>query len=147
MTEQKANSALDLSAFDAAIKRQEQGIEVDILGPDDTPIGLKIKVAGPDSQRAQKAEEELTDELLAEMADDPAGGRKVRRRAKAADAMKRNIRYLARLTMGWEPPVALDGKPPMAYSIENAEELYTRFRFIREQVDAAGGNRARFTKG
>ena len=141
MTEQQ-KGALDLSAFDAAVKRQEQGIEVDILGPDgETPIGLKIKVAGPDSQRAQKAQEELADGLLEKQA------RKGKiARVKPAEARKRGIMYLARVTIGWSPAVKLDGKE-LAYSVENAERLYTALPFIREQVDEAGGDRARFMKG
>lgn len=130
--------ALDLSSLDEAIRKQDEGIAVEIKGLDGkTPLGLVVKVAGPDSQRAQAAQEELADELIAE---ENLG------RMSAGEATRRGIRYLARITLGWEPAVTLDGKE-MGYSVENAEALYTRFRFIREQVDKAAGNRARFTKG
>lgn len=131
-------TALDLSDFSAALERQEAGTEIDILGMDEkTPIGLKIRVAGPDSQRATKATEELTDDLIEKQ---QAG------RVKASEAKQRGIRYLARITLGWAPAVKLDGQE-LQYSVENAERLYTKFRFIRDQVDKAAVDRARFTEG
>lgn len=136
MSEKKA--AIDLSSFEDAIQKQEKGIDVPILGMDGkTPLGLTIRVAGPDSDRAQKAQEELADELIEQ---------ENMTRLNARDAAKRGIKYLARITIGWAPDVVLDGQE-LAYSPENAERVYTKFRFIREQVDRAAGNRARFIKG
>ena len=143
MTKQKqapaSSGALDLSSVDAAIKRQDEGLDVEIKGLDGkTPLGLVIRVAGPDSQRAQEAQEALTDEMLAREASET--------RTSAKEATERGIRYLARITIGWQPAVKLDGEE-MAYSVANAEALYRRFRFIRDQVDRAASNRARFSKG
>lgn len=136
MTDKKG--AIDLSSFEDAIQKQEKGIDVPILGMDGkTPLGLTIRVAGPDSDRAQRAQEELADELIEQ---------ENMTRLNARDAAKRGIKYLARITIGWTPDVVLDGQE-LAYSPENAEKVYTRFRFIREQVDRAAGNRARFIKG
>lgn len=130
--------ALDLTALDDAVKRQDAGIGIDILGPDGkTPLGLTIIVAGPDSERALAAQEELADEML---------GQESLGRAKARETMKRGIRYLARITIGWTPAVKIGGNE-IAYSVENAEMLYTRFRFIREQIDRAAADRARFMNG
>lgn len=138
MTEKKNAGPIDLSAFDEVVKKQDEGITVDIVGMDGkSPLGLSIRVAGPDSERAQKAQEELADELI---------DQENLTRLKAKEAAQRGIRYLARITMGWEPAVVLDGKE-LAYSPENAEKVYARFKFIREQVDRAAGNRARFMKG
>lgn len=136
MTE--ASGALDLSGFDAAAKRHEEGIVVDIIGPDgETPSGLKIRVAGPDSQRARKAQEDLAASLIAQ---ENIG------KPKASETTRRGIEFLARITLGWEPAVKIDGKE-MVYSVENAEKLYGRYSFIRDQVDRAAGKRARFMNG
>lgn len=138
MTEAKTQKKpVDLSSMDEAVKRQDQGIDVPINGMDGKSLGFTIKVAGPDSERAIKAQEELADELI------EAGNNE---RLKAREAARRGVRYLAKITMGWDPAVVVDGKE-LAYSEENAEKLYTRFRFIREQVDRAAGNRKAFTKG
>ncbi len=107
--------ALDLSSLDAAIKRQDEGLAVEIKGLDGkTPLGLTIKVAGPDSQRAQKAQEELADEMIAR--------EELSTKASAKEATERGIKFLARVTLGWEPAVKLDGEE-LGYSVKNAETL------------------------
>lgn len=144
MSEKATSGALDLSAFDAATKRQEQGIEVDILGLDgETPIGLKIKVAGPDSQRAQKAQAELADVRFEKQAKKG----KAAFRIKAAEARDQQIQYLARVTIGWEPPIVNLGGTEIKCSPENAEILYRAHPFIREQVQETSDDRERFMKG
>jgi len=138
MTEKKASKPVDLATFDAAVKKQEDGIAVPILAMDGkTKLGFSIRVAGPDSDRAERAQEELTDELIEQ---------ENMTRVQAREATQRGLRYLAKITIGWEPAVILDGQE-LAYSEDNAFKLYQRFKFIREQVDRAAGNRARFTKG
>lgn len=130
--------AIDLSEIETAIRAQDEGVEVDILGLDGkTPLGFKIRVAGPDSARAVAAQEASTNDLLAQ---EDAG------RPNASAINQRAIIHLAKVTMGWEPAIKIDGEA-LAYSEANAITLYTRFRFIREQVDRAAGKRARFTKG
>lgn len=137
MTAKTESKAVDLSGFDDAKKKQDEGIEVDILGPDGkTSIGFKIRVAGPDSDRAQKASEELADELIEQ---------ENLTRLKAREAAQRGIKYLAKITIGWAPNIIVDGKE-LAYSEENAEKLYRRHKFIREQIDRAAGNRAGFLR-
>lgn len=138
MTSKKQSGPLDLSGVEEAIKRQDAGIPVEIVGLDGkTPLGLTIYVAGPDSQRASQAQEALADEMIAKERLD---------KMSAKEAVDRGIRYLARVTLAWEPAVKLGGDE-MAYSVKNAEALYRKFRFIREQVDRAAGNRARFIEG
>lgn len=129
---------VDLSSIAESIRRQDEGIVVDILGLDGkTPLGLGIRVAGPDSARAIEAQEELSDELIARQDTD---------RPKSKEITERGAKYLAKITLGWDQVIRIDGED-RAFSEENALLLYTRFRFIREQVDRASGNRARFTKG
>ncbi len=138
MTTKTEKKAVDLSSFDEAKRRHDEGIDVPILGPDGkTELGFTIRVAGPDSERAQTAQEELADELI---------DQENLSRLKAREAAQRGIRYLAKLTIGWAPNIILDGQE-LEFSEDNAAMLYRRHRFIREQVDRAAGNRARFTKG
>jgi len=136
MAAKKEGGPLDLSGVEAAIQRQDEGTDVEIVGLDGkTPLGLTIRVAGPDSERAQRAQEALADEMVA------AGNAATK--LKARDATARGIRYLAEITIDWAPAVKLGGEE-LAYSAANAAKLYERFRFIREQVDRAAGDRGRF---
>jgi hypothetical protein len=130
-------AGVDLAQFDDAVKRQNDGIEIEIKSMDGkTPLGFSIKVAGPDSDVATKAQEELADQLIED--GDIS-------RLKAREAADQGIKYLARITLGWAPAIVLDGQK-LEYSPANAEKLYRRFKFIREQVDRAAGKRAAFLK-
>ena len=138
MTNKTATAAVDLSAIEAAISRQDDGIDVPLVGLDGkTPLGIKIRVAGPDSARAIAAQEAQTDDLLERQ---DAG------KPNAKQLAERGIAYLARVTIDWSPAIKIDGEE-RAYSEENAVLLYSKFRFIKEQVDRAAGNRARFMIG
>lgn len=133
-----APGVVDLSAIEASIRRQDEGIVVDILGPDGkTPLGLKIRVAGPDSARARDGLEDLTDELAT------GGGTGTTTKAERRD---HGLRYLAKMTIGWEGQVKFDGVV-QDFSEQAALALYRRFKFIASQVDNAAGDRARFTLG
>ena len=55
-TETAVEGPIDLSGFDDMVQRQEDGILVPIKGPDGrSSLGFSIKVAGPDSEKAQEA--------------------------------------------------------------------------------------------
>lgn len=128
-------TSIDLAPFDDAIRRQEEGLEVEILGMDrKTKTGLVIRVAGPDSERAQRAREALHKELVEAQRLTPL---------TPAEISARGARFLAKLTIGWSPNVKVDGEE-LAASEENAVRVFERYRFIREQVDAAAGDRAAF---
>ena len=128
-------TAIDLGAFDEAIARQEAGIPVTILSLDGkTPTGLSIVVAGPDSARAQAAREALHDELVQAQRLTPLS---------PAELSTQGAKFLAMLTIGWSPKVKVNGEE-FDYSEANALKIYERYRFIRQQVDAAAGNRAAF---
>jgi len=134
----KTSDTVDLAQFDEMQRRQEDGIDVKILSADGRkPLGFTIKVAGPDSERAMQAREQMADEMVNEADNSIAG---LRQRAQYA------IKYLGKVTMGWGPRVVVGGEE-LAYSEENATKLYQRFPFIRDQVDAASSSRARFLKG
>lgn len=126
--------SVDLSQFDAALEKMESGIDVPILGMDGKLTGLSITVAGPDSERAQKARQELHLE-------DVDSERMVP--FTAAELYARGTRYLAKITVGWSGPVKIAGEE-LTYSEANTIRVYERYRFIREQIDGAAGSRAGF---
>lgn len=140
---------VDLSKFDDAVKRMEDGILVPIVSMDGkSPLGFSIKVAGPDSERAQQALNDIQQELIEEGSDQPA---------TSADVALRRMKYFAKVTIDFVPDerpdgttpdvaVKLDGEP-LPYSEENASKLYQRFRFILQQVQLKADTRAAFLNG
>lgn len=127
----------DLSSFDIAMKRQEEGILIPIVSMDGkTPLGFSIRVAGPDSERAIAAGEAMGNELIE---------RENLATLTSKDRRESMVRYLARVTLEFVPCVLIDGKE-FSYSEENAVMLYSRYPFIREQVDRSASKRAAFLK-
>ena len=127
-------STIDLSPFDDALRRQEEGAEIAILSMDGkTLTGLVIRVAGPDSERARRAREALHQELVDAQRTTPL---------TPAEVSSRGARFLAKLTVGWSPNVKVDGDE-LSASEENAFKVYERYRFIRVQVDN-GADRSAF---
>ncbi|WP_018900423.1 hypothetical protein [Rhizobium sp. 2MFCol3.1] len=136
MAKTENTGAVDLSTLDKAVQAQNDGIDVDIKGLDGkTPLGFSIKVAGPDSDRQRKAVDDLTDEYL---------DREDASHTTAAELDRRALQVLARSIISWTP-IKLDGQD-LECTEENAVKLFTRFRFIREQVEKKAGKRASFAK-
>lgn len=137
-TKEAAQTAgVDLTEFEGAVERQNEGIDIHILGMDGkTPLGFSIRVAGPDSKVAEEAQADMADELLEE-------GNLTRLQAR--QAAEQGIKYLTKITLGWSQPIKFDGQEH-DFTPANAEKLYRRFKFIREQVDKAAGKRAAFLK-
>jgi hypothetical protein len=132
MTTKKIN---DLSAFDGLKEAQENGIDVEIKDPTGRPIGVAIKIAGPDSERQRKAIQALTNERLNN--EDAAT-------ATAEDIERNTLKILASSVISWTP-IVLDGSD-LPCTEENAIRLFSRFPFIREQVEKRAGKRAGFLK-
>jgi len=129
---------LDLATFDSLTEAQEDGIDVHIEHPGTgEPIGITIRVAGPDSERQRKAYRRLADARLR------AGRKKVTPESLEDDALT----LLARSLISWKfaPGVTIGGDVP-EFGVDEAKALFLRFPFIREQVDAAAGSRAGFLK-
>lgn len=113
-------------------------IDVEIKGPDRrTPIGLTIRIAGPDSDRQRKAADAITNERLADENAAPL---------TADDIRKRTIEVLAKATVSWSPDVKVGGED-LQCSEANARLVYEMYPFILEQVRAKAENRAAFIKG
>ncbi|MGO4450140.1 hypothetical protein AB4Y96_14545 [Phyllobacterium sp. TAF24] len=131
----KTQKINDLSAFDSLKDAQESGIDIEIRDPAGQPIGISIKIAGPDSERQRKAIQAITNERINN--EDLA-------QATAEDFEQRTLKIIAASVISWSP-IVLDGAD-LPYSEDNAIRLFARFPFIREQVERKAGKRAGFLK-
>ncbi len=140
--EQKNNTAFDLSTLDV-IKFANVGTAVDILHPvTKEPLGFSITVLGSDGAAFKKISIEQARRRLAKM--EKNGGFKpsaVSQEEREEDA----VELLAACTTSWTK-FNLEGANP-SFNFDNAVALYSRFPWLREQVDQAIGNRANFIKG
>ncbi|MDW9792436.1 hypothetical protein GOL96_25685 [Sinorhizobium medicae] len=136
-----AEEFVDLSGLEALVQSQEEGIEIDILNEQAKPIGLKIRVVGPDSDRMQKAVRDVAAEFAKAAADRESLGE-----AREDDSDARMVAILAKATMSWSPNPKIGGSV-VPFSEENVRNLYTKFRIIREQVEVRAVRRGSFTKG
>ncbi|WP_457814139.1 hypothetical protein U8C43_23770 [Sinorhizobium meliloti] len=132
---------VDLSGLEALVQSQEEGIEIDILNEQAKPIGLKIRVVGPDSDRMQKAVRDVAAEFAKAAAERESLGE-----ARDDDSDARMVAILAKATMSWSPNPKIGGSV-VPFSEENVRNLYTKFRIIREQVEVRAVRRGSFTKG
>ncbi|EHK78078.1 hypothetical protein SM0020_10380 [Sinorhizobium meliloti CCNWSX0020] len=135
-----AEEFVDLSGLEALVQSQEEGIEIDILNEQAKPIGLKIRVVGPDSDRMQKAVRDVAAEFAKAAAERESLGE-----ARDDDSDARMVAILAKATMSWSPNPKIGGSV-VPFAEENVRNLYTKFRIIREQVEVRAVRRGSFTK-
>ncbi|TBB44219.1 hypothetical protein ELH49_09325 [Rhizobium ruizarguesonis] len=129
----------DLSGLETLLQSQEAGIEVEILNEQGKPIGLKIGIVGPDSDRMQKAMRDVTAEFA------KAAAERGSLEAAPDDGDGRMVAILAKATTHWTPNPKIGGQV-IPFSEENVRNLYSKFRIIREQVEVRAVRRSSFTK-
>lgn len=99
-------------------------------------LGATILLAGADSHIYRNAQQKIAERRL-------ANG--VKSNVSKLDGMQaEGIELLATCTLGWEN-VVLEGEN-LAYTKEAAVELYTRFIWIKEQVDRFIHDRANYLR-
>jgi hypothetical protein len=135
-----AEEFVDLSGLEALVQSQEEGIEIDILNEQAKPIGLKIRVVGPDSDRMQKAVRDVASEFAKAAAERESLGE-----AREDDSDARMVAILSKATVSWSPNPKIGGNV-VPFSEENVRNLYSKFRIIREQVEVRAVRRGSFTK-
>lgn len=131
------SDTLDIASLDFS-KDQEDGVPVDIVHPKTGDrVGLKIWVAGPDSERQRRAKRSGVNERL------QLRNQKVTAESLEAEAVK----FLARATfkLEFDPGVNFQGQTE--WSVKTAEQLFTRLPFAFDQVNQVAGERANFIKG
>lgn len=126
-------SQFDFASRDVTAKAEE-GAELEVLDPvNGNPVGVFITLAGADSAVHRKATAAIANRRA-------KGG--FRRNINLDDLQTESIEVLARCTLGWSG-VVLDGKD-VPLSKEAAVALYTRFPWLREQVESFISDRANY---
>lgn len=117
----------DFTTRDVA-KKAEEGAELEVLDPvTNEPVGVFITLAGADSAIHRKTTATIAKRRL-------SNTKGFRNRALDPEKFEaEGIEVLAACTLGWKGVVA-DGAP-LPCSRDNAIMLYTRFPWLREQVD------------
>jgi hypothetical protein len=128
---------MDLNDILANIADQDRGTWCDIVDPvDGTPTGIRVLVAGPDSETQHKARLRLSDDL-AELAD-------LDGRVSAENREKVRIASLARCVLNWE--IEEDGKA-LPFSHAACVRVLSAASWIQAQVDAFASDRRLHRKG
>ena len=135
---------MDLSALDTKAVAN-QGAQLHLKGPDGTPLfqgegdqkkPITLTLIGKDSDEFQMASNALANRRIQDAQ---------RKKTALIEEIERDaIRVLASCTKAWDG-IVLDGEE-LAHSFENVVKLYTRFPWIREQVDEFIAERANFLK-
>ena len=121
----------DLSDLLASAADQEKGRWFELHDPvGGTPTGMKLRIAGPDSETHRKAQLAFHDEL-AEMAD-------IEGRVSAEQRETARLNTLARMILDWE--ITEDGKA-LPCNHKNAVRLLRAGTWVQQQVEAFAGDR------
>jgi hypothetical protein len=133
---------VDLAAIDT-VKGANEGFDVRIYHPGtNEDLDITINVLGKDSDEFQKKSREQSKKRMAKMS---KGGFRATSTVPVEEIESDGLELLAACTKSWTG-VVIEGKA-VAFSHEAAVDLYTRFPWIKEQVDTAIGDRANFIKG
>jgi hypothetical protein len=136
-----AAASFDLSNFDV-IAGANAGFTFTLANPKTKkPLDVTITVLGTDSAKYQELQTEQNRRRTEKIANKGRQDGTITMDEFRADG----IELLAVCTTGWENMV-FNGEP-VEFSVDAAIELYTRFPWLAEQVDAAVSERANFMKG
>ncbi|MDD4390195.1 MAG: hypothetical protein PHW03_05265 [Eubacteriales bacterium] len=149
---------IDLASLDT-VQGSNAGFEVSIYNPaTNEDLGVFITVLGKDSDEFQKVSRAQQKKRMAKMS--KGGFRSNNMTLSPEEIEAEGISLLAAVSKKWrtaavkegevitEPEkdtILIDGKE-LPFSIANAEMIYKRFPWIKEQVDTAVGDRANFIK-
>ena len=136
---------MDLATIDT-VKGANAGFDVKIYHPGtNEDIGVNIRVLGKDSDEFQRISRAQKKRHMDKLTKGGFRGANIPLESIEQDA----IDLLASLTKGWKQEdkstITLDGEE-LACTKENAVAVYERFPWIKEQIDAAIGDRANFIK-
>jgi len=133
---------IDLASIDT-VKGSNEGFDVSIYHPGTlADLGIIINVLGKDSDEFQKVSRAQQKKRMAKMT---KGGFRAQSMTPPPEEIEADgLDLLARCTKSWSG-VIVDGKE-IAFSLDAAKTVYTRFPWMKEQVDTAIGDRAIFIK-
>jgi hypothetical protein len=129
---------IDLGSLDTC-EASEMGAVLEVMHPtDNTPLGIKITLAGADSDVYRKTVNKSVNKRVQRM----KPGQSLPFTAEEQE--ENGLALLAACTLAWDG-VVVDGEA-LPCSKENAKELYRRFPWLREQVDMFIGDRSNFLR-
>lgn len=150
---------IDLTAIDT-VKGSNEGFDIKIYHPGTmVDLGITINVLGKDSDEFQKISRAQSKKRMSKM---NRGGFRVQNVMIPPEEIEADgLELLAKCTKSWKTVAVKDkdgnklepaketilvaGKE-IEFSYDNALMIYERFPWIKEQVDAAVGDRANFIK-
>ena len=134
----KEKKQIDLSTLDT-VKGSNEGFDVKLYNPvTNEDLDITITVLGRDSDLFVKTTRAQSKKRMAKLQKGSFRNASLSPEEHEQDG----IELLAEVTKGWEG-IELDGKT-LEFSKENAIDVYTRFPWIKEQIDSAVGDRANF---
>ncbi|TPK42636.1 MULTISPECIES: hypothetical protein [unclassified Mesorhizobium] len=120
----------DLSTLDAMQERQNEGVEFPIMDAARQDTGIRIKVAGPDSDTQRKARDAVMQRMI-------NAGNDVR---TLEDRQRDNIAILAAAVLDWTG-IHRKGEP-VECNRDEVVSLLTRYPVVRDQIDIYASTRA-----
>jgi len=144
-------SKIDLGDMDT-VAGANGGFDVELYHPaTNADIGIIITVLGKDSDEFQKVTRQQNKKRIDKLS--KSGFRSGKVAPPSQDQMDADgLELLASCTIGWRAveeesfgTLLLDGEE-IPFSTENAKKIYSRFPWIKEQIDIAIGDRANFIK-
>lgn len=131
---------MDFDHLTSIAEDQDKGRWLTLVEPyEGKTVGVRLLIAGPDSNVQARARLKLADEM-AEMADDEG-------RVSAENRENLRIRNLARCVIGWDITTPEGKKGELAFTFDNVRRLLAAGRWVQEQVDDFAGSRRAFAKG
>ncbi len=129
---------MDLSELTKLAADQDAGHTFELFNPENgAPVGIKVTVAGPDSERTRKAYFHMQREIT-RLSARKNGLTPEKREELSAD-------FLFAVTMGWE---VKEGGKELPFTKENFARLMKAGAWVRAQIDTFAGDRAPyFEKG
>lgn len=125
---------MQLNDILADAQDQDRGRDFELADPiTGRPVGITLRIAGPDSATQHRARLQLADDLADAM--DQSG------RVSASDKEKARLNSLARCILGWH--ILEDGEP-VPFTHANALRLLKGALWVQMQVDGFASDRAAF---
>lgn len=126
---------MPLDAIINQARDQEKGAWLDLADPiEGKPVGIRLRIAGPDSATAHKARLALADDLSALAGPDGRVGAEAREKCRKA--------ALAAVVLDWE---CEEESKPVPFSTANVLRLLSVL-WAEEQIDAFAADRRNFGK-
>jgi ornithine carbamoyltransferase len=133
---------LDLSYLSDFNKRQSEGVERDILLPNGKPMGLKIKIVGPDSERAEKAVTEVQKEFAAKSSESG----ELDENAQSAERQRR-FAFASKCSVSMSPEIVTFSGEEFRCNEDDLRKLFEKLFFVGDQVYNQAISRADFMAG